>query len=163
MRKLILLLALVLMPLAAMAQNYVQLWNKESQKPVTTTDPLQVTLISGSALVGVKGNDATTISTNTNPLPVKTQTVAQANISSFTAAIPNADTAVALVASSTHLTIKTDPTAAIIYVDLANTAATSADFRIDPGASISLDGLPGISSIHIIGAAAVGTYSVASW
>ena len=150
--------------LPAVAQPYSKLWENTNNVPVTTTNPLPVTLSGGSsALVGVKGADGSTITSNTNPLPVKTQTVTQANITSLTANIPNVDTARALTASSTHLTVKTDPAAAVFYVDLTNSTATTSSFRIDPGSSVTFDGLPGITSIHVLGASATGTYSVAAW
>lgn len=149
----------------AHAQNFVKLWNIDSAKPVSSTDPLPVT---GSVStitnpVKVVGVDGSTIMTNANPLVARTPTVTQANITGATGNVPNSDTAVPLTAASTHLCVKTDPAAAILYVDLTNNTATTADFRIDPGSCLCLDGLPGISSIHILGASATGTYSVAGW
>ncbi len=246
----LLLIAFFVIPLCAYAQNYTQLWLKEAEAPVSSSDPLPVTasisgLVDPVKLMGVNG---TTIMTNANPLsstlsiagaansatngmyfnllqgnavlsatnpifdrltigaglvsatngiysnllqgnavltaanpifsdistggavvsnsnPLRTQqpTVTQANITNTTANVPNTDTAVTLTASSTHICVKTDPAAAILYVDFTNGAATTADFRIDPGAAITLDNLPGITSIHVIGASATGTYSVAAW
>jgi len=123
--------------LAASAQNFVTLWDYTNQTPYTTGDPLPV---SGA----------------NNPL-------SQTNITSITGSVPNASTAIALTAASTHLVVKTDPAAAVLYVNLANGTATASNFRIDPGGSITLDGLPSISSIKILGASATGTYSVAAW
>jgi hypothetical protein len=136
----ILLIAFFLMPLSASAQQQVQLWNVDSEKPVTTASPLPVTLYGGSG-------GATT----------------QAQVTNATGNVPNTSTAVVMVHASTHLIFKTDPAAAISYVDVANGTATTADFRVEPGGALALDNLPSFTQIKIIGASATGTYSVAAW
>ncbi len=196
------------------AQPFVQLWNHGAVKPVTTSDPLPVTISGGgsnSIVFGVNGTTAQTLAnplaaqltngtqaidathgtyfnqlqgnavlsatngsfanllqgnavlSNTNPLFITKQTVTQGNITNLTASVPNANSAVTLVTGSHHITVKTDPSAAVLYVDLAGGTATTADFRIEPGAAQTWDDLPSISSFNIIGASATGTYSVTAW
>lgn len=89
---------------------------------------------------------------------------AQAAIINTTASVPNTSTAVTLSATRTymHVLVKTDPSAAVLYVDFANGTATTADMRIEPGASVLIEGVP-ISEFKIIGASATGTYSVLAW
>lgn len=76
-----------------------------------------------------------------------------------TASVLNVSTTVTLAKPSRHVVVKTDPTAAVIYVDFTNNTATSADFRIEPGAAVTYEGQP-ISAFKYIGASAAGTYSV---
>jgi|ERR1700723_544579 len=72
------------------------------------------------------------------------------------------DTAISFNGSFSHIIIKTSSTAAIVYVSPNNTTATSADFQVDPGASLNL-GLAGHmaaqTGFHYIGASATGTLS----
>lgn len=123
---------------AAHSQAYTRLWESTANKPVTSTNPLPVT---------------------TTPSTV----VTQATITNTTASIENTSTTITLAAASTHLSIKTDPTAAVIYVDLANGTATTADFRIEPGAALTLDNLPAMTQFKYIGASATGTISICAW
>jgi len=104
-----------------------------------------------------------------DPIPVSgtvtaNQTsVAQASIINTTDNIPNTSTTVTLAQACTHVLVKTPSTAAILYIDFANgAAATSADFQLDPGAGILIEG-PSITTFKILGASATGTYSVLAW
>jgi hypothetical protein len=103
---------------------------------------------------------------NSQPLyrgiPGGSNGLSQADITNTTANVANTSTTITLAAASRRIVIKTDPAAAVIYVDLANGTATSADFRIDPGASFVYEGEP-ISTFKYIGASATGTISVAAW
>lgn len=137
-KKFLLAFALSLCALPAIAAPGTELWLPSASDYVSGTNPLPVTL-SGSA------------------------PVTQAQITSLTASVPNASTTVTLTHASTHLIIKTDPSAAILYVNLTNGTATTANFRIDPGAGLSLDNMPSITAFKILGASATGTYSVAAW
>lgn len=122
----------------AHAAPQVGLWDTAGAKPYSSSNPIPVTPLAGGS-------------------------VTQANITNATGNVPNTSTTVTLVAASTHLTIKTDPAAAVLYVDVANGTATTADFRIDPGAGMTWDNLPSMTAIKIIGASATGTYSVTAW
>lgn len=127
-------------PAAVYAQSFVSLWDQPNATPYSTSDPVPVSLSGGS------GGTST-----------------QAQVTSVTGNVPNSSTTITLTHASTHLVIKTDPAAAVVYVDLNNGTATNADFRIDPGAGLALDFLPSFSAIKILGASATGTYSVAAW
>lgn len=85
------------------------------------------------------------------------------NTYSVTGNVPATSTVITPTVASRHMIIKTDPSAAILYVRLDGGTVTSANFRIDPGASLSLDGLPLLPKISILGASAAGTYSVLAW
>lgn len=89
---------------------------------------------------------------------------AQANIINTTGNVPDSSTTVTLSSTRTylHVLVKTDPAAAVLYVDFANGTATTGDFRIEPGSAILIEGVP-ISAFKIIGASALGTYSVLAW
>lgn len=95
-------------------------------------------------------------------IPGGSNGVAQSQITNTTANVANTSTALNCVVPSRRLVIKTDPAAAVIYVDLAGGTATTADFRIDPGASFVYEGEP-ISTFNYIGATATGTVSVMAW
>jgi len=89
--------------------------------------------------------------------------VTQSQITNTTANIANSDTILTLVVPSRRVTIKTSVTTApAVYVDFAGGVATTADFQVDPGGTISYEGEP-IQSIHYIGAAATGTISVLAY
>lgn len=83
------------------------------------------------------------------------------NMTSTTGNLAGTAATVTFTAPSRHIIIKTDPAAAVAYVAFSGTATTS-NFRIEPGGSLSIDG-PALPSISIIGASATGTYSVAAW
>lgn len=89
--------------------------------------------------------------------------VAQASIINTTASMPSSDTAIPSWVASRHVTVKSSPDAAIMYLDLAGGTATSADFRIEPGASFTYEGATLSSAPHILGASATGTYSVCAY
>jgi hypothetical protein len=99
---------------------------------------------------------------STNPIFVVPGSVAQASITNTTASVPNTSTTVTLAAASRHVIVKTDPAAAILYVDFADGTATSADFRVEPGGAVTIEG-PSITTFKILGASATGTYSVLAW
>lgn len=101
--------------------------------------------------------------TNTNPVPITTGGVAQASITNLSASIPNASTAVTLVAASRHIRIVNNSAATILYVDLANGTATTGDTTVGPGKELSYDGGAAITTFKIIGSAAADTYSVTAW
>lgn len=82
---------------------------------------------------------------------------------SVTAAVPAVDTSVVLTSPARHIVIKTDTGAAALHVRFDAGTATTSNFKIDGGGSLSLDGLPLINSINIIGASASGNYSVLAW
>lgn len=86
----------------------------------------------------------------------------QGSFSNATTNVANTSTTITLDKAARHVVIKTDPAAAVIYVDLDNGTATSADFRIDPGAGFMYEGKP-ITTFKYIGASAAGTISVAAW
>jgi hypothetical protein len=86
----------------------------------------------------------------------------QGNFTNTTASVANSDTTITLTKASRHVIIKTDPAAAIIYVDLNSGTATTADFRIEPGGALTYEGEP-VATFHYIGATATGTISVMAW
>jgi hypothetical protein len=83
----------------------------------------------------------------------------QSQITNTTENIAAVSTAITLASPSENITIKTDPAAAVIYVDFAGGTATAADFRIDPGAAFTLSGTK-MKTFNYIGATATGTVSV---
>jgi len=85
------------------------------------------------------------------------------NFTSVTAAIPASSTVVTLTAPSRHVVIKSDASAAVMYIRLDGGTCTSANFKIDSGGAVALDGLPGINSVTILGASATGNYSILAW
>lgn len=89
---------------------------------------------------------------------------AQNDTINTTASVPDTSTTITLSSTRTylHVLVKTDPAAAVLYVDFANGTATSGDFRVEPGGAILIEGVP-ISAFKIIGASALGTYSVLAW
>jgi hypothetical protein len=111
------------------------------------TNPISVRLSDGTAFI----------------LPGAPDTVAQASITNATTNVANTSTTITLAAASKHVIIKTDPAAAIIYVDLTNSTATTADFRIDPGGALIVELAAGITAFKYIGATATGTISVCAF
>jgi hypothetical protein len=139
------LLALILMLLLAapaQAQQYVRLCggtqNQTPPVPASASNPVPVG-----------------ISSTVNP-----SGVALNLITNTTANIPNISTTVTLAAASSNVTISTASTSAVLYVDFTGGTATSGDYAIQPGASITYCGIPAVSTFKIIGASATGTYSV---
>lgn len=84
------------------------------------------------------------------------------SITNTTANIANTSTTITPVFPSRRIVVKTDPAAAVVYVDLAGGTATSADFRIEPGAALIYEGEP-VTSFNYIGASALGTISVLAY
>ena len=89
--------------------------------------------------------------------------VPQGSITNTATSIPSSSTAVTLVAPSKHLCICNTHSTTILYVDLANGTATSADYPISPGTGHCFDNLPSISSFRWIGSAAAGIAGVMAW
>lgn len=83
----------------------------------------------------------------------------QTLMTNTTASIAATSTALTLAAPSENITVKTDPSSAVIYIDFAGGTATTADFRLDPGASVTVTGTR-MESFNYIGATAQGTVSV---
>lgn len=170
----LLALLLVVYSAATFAQPVVRLIGGDagsaSRTITSASNPLPVsgTISSGTITtitnpVGVKGVDGSGIATEANPVPVITASVAQASITNTTASVANSSTTITLAAASRHIIVKTDPAAAIVYVDLANGTATSADFRIEPGGALAVDLSTGITAFKYIGASATGTISVCAY
>lgn len=107
-----------------------------------------------------------TVAVNAQPLyrqiPGGSNGVAQTNITNTTANVANTSTAITLATASRRIVVKTDPAAAIIYVDLAGGTATTADFRVEPGGALVYEGEP-ITTFNYIGATATGTISVLAY
>lgn len=80
-----------------------------------------------------------------------------------TASVPASSTTTILTNASRHVVIETSAAAAILYVRLDSTTATTANFAIAPGTQINLEALPLVSSVTVIGASATGTYSILAW
>lgn len=86
----------------------------------------------------------------------------QGSITNTTTTIPNTSTTVTLTAASRHIILVNSHTTTIVYVDLNNATATSADFAVGPGCALTYEG-PAITSFKILGSAASGNYSVLAW
>lgn len=86
---------------------------------------------------------------------------------SGTSNIAASDTAITFGSTFQHVIIKTSSSAAIVYVDINNNTATSADFQLDPGSGLGLGlggtNMVGMSGFHYIGASATGTISWIGW
>ncbi len=84
-----------------------------------------------------------------------------------TSSIAASDTAISFGGTFQHVIIKTSTGAAIVYIDINNNTATSANFQLDPGAGLSLGmgpgNMPGMTGFHYIGASAAGTISWVVW
>lgn len=89
--------------------------------------------------------------------------VAVPTIISTTSAVPASSTTISLNHGCRHIVIKTDTGAAALYVRLDGTTATQSNFKIDGGGSLSMDALPLVTQVTIIGAAATGNYSILAW
>lgn len=85
------------------------------------------------------------------------------NFTSVTGAIPASSTVITLTKSARHLKIKSDTGAAALFFRLDGGVATTANFKIEPGTTLSLEALPGIPNVTIIGASALGNYSILAW
>lgn len=96
-----------------------------------------------------------TIPGGSNGVPVS-------QITNTTANVAATSTTITPTVPSRRIVIKTDPLAAVVYVDLAGGTATTADFRIEPGAAFVYEGEP-ITSFNYIGASAAGTISVCAY
>jgi len=79
-----------------------------------------------------------------------------------TANIAASDTAVTLSVPSGHIRIQLSSGSAIVYLDLNNGTATSADYAIPSGGSFEYNGRA-IEGFHVLGASATGTISIAAW
>lgn len=81
---------------------------------------------------------------------------------SITQNVAAVDTAIVMVAPSSHVIVTTSPAAAAVSVNLNNGTATAANYTINPGTTLTYNGRP-LVGIHYIGASATGTISVAGW
>jgi hypothetical protein len=160
------------------AQN-VRVYGSDTSSVATISNPVPVALqgtgtISGN--VGVKGVDGATVHSGSNPLAVAPYLggivnsasnptfsapdgVPTASITNTNSSILAVSTLVTLTAASRHVTIKTSPTAAIIYVDYTGGAASSADWPIYPGGSYTIDLGEPITGYRYIGVTGTGDIS----
>lgn len=88
--------------------------------------------------------------------------VSQAEITNTTTTMPTSSTDVDLVAPSEHITVTNNGTTQILYVDLANGTATTADFAVLPGTPLVYDGPP-IKQFKVIASANTSTFSVLAY
>ena len=135
---------------------------------ISTTNGLYSNLLQGNAVLSAtNGTFANLLQGNavlsaTNPIFIAPSGVAAASIVNTTTSIPNTDTAVALGISAKRIKIQLSSGSAIMYVDFANGTATSGDYAIPAGGSVDYEG-SAITSIHVLGASASGTYSILAY
>ena len=163
MNRLLSLLMLICLATPALAAPQMTVTGVDTGFPASAANPFPVSIAGSSSSANVNIQQGGSNLSATNPIFTTTGGVATASITNATTNVANSSTAIALAAASRHIIIKTDPTSAVVYIDLAGGTATSADFRVEPGGALSVDLGTAISTFNYIGASATGTISVCAY